>query len=624
MSGAAARRRSSGPRDRFGDRVALRGDDERVVLRRARRAEQRLRPPPRRRGVRAARAGGGDDAPTASSSSIAVNAISKLGAAAVLLSPAWKAVEVDHALGAHRADARGRRRRRRRAARARLGADAVTDLDDHASTPSPLDRRTAPFDGPRSTRTTRRSSCSARAPPGCPRRCATPTARSAPRTAPLGRARSASAPTTASRWRRRRRTSSACSTCSPRPRPAPPCACTAASTSTRCCAASSPTASPSRWRSPRSRWRWPTTRTSRTTTSRRSATSCGAPRRSPRAWPRPSPQRTGVRWLPGLRRQRAAGASPATRSTDPDAWRLDSAGLPPAERRAARRRPRHRRGARARRDRRDPGPEPVGHGRLPARRGQRRRVRRRLVPHRRRRLARARGLGAPHRPLEGDDQGQRLPGGAGRGRGRAARPPRRARLRRVRHRRRAGRRGAGRRGAARPRPRRSTTASSSSSSPTRWPPTSTCATSWSSTPSRGCRRARCCAARCATSGRRSSPRPDALMDVRLSPEQQALRDSAVQVVDRLGPRTVGELDDAERAAKLDAAVDAAGWRELRTGDDDGAPWASASRWRSSPRSSRAASPTPPSSARPWPPSCAAEPARRRPTRRRDRSSSPPT
>ena len=37
------------------------------------------------------------------------------------------------------------------------------------------------------------------------------------------------------------------------------------------------------------------------------------------------------------------------------------------------------------------------------------------------------------------------------------------------------------------------------------------------------------------------------MDVRLSPEQQALRDSAAQVVDRLGPQAVGQLDDRERA-----------------------------------------------------------------------------
>ena len=65
------------------------------------------------------------------------------------------------------------------------------------------------------------------------------------------------------------------------------------------------------------------------------------------------------------------------------------------------------------------------------------------------------------------------------------------------------------------------------------------------------------------------------MDVRLSPEQVALRDSAAQVVDRLGPATVARLDDAERAGKLDGAVAAAGWRELRTATGDGNPWATA-------------------------------------------------
>src|SRR6516225_9533726 len=65
------------------------------------------------------------------------------------------------------------------------------------------------------------------------------------------------------------------------------------------------------------------------------------------------------------------------------------------------------------------------------------------------------------------------------------------------------------------------------------------------------------------------------MDVRLSPEQVALRDSAAQVVDRLGPATVAQLDDVERAGKLDAAVTAAGWRELRTPTEGGDPWASA-------------------------------------------------
>ena len=65
------------------------------------------------------------------------------------------------------------------------------------------------------------------------------------------------------------------------------------------------------------------------------------------------------------------------------------------------------------------------------------------------------------------------------------------------------------------------------------------------------------------------------MDVRLSPEQVALRDSAAQVATRLGVRAVADLDDTERAAKLDAAVAATGWRELRTGSGGGTPWASA-------------------------------------------------
>jgi Acyl-CoA dehydrogenase, C-terminal domain len=65
------------------------------------------------------------------------------------------------------------------------------------------------------------------------------------------------------------------------------------------------------------------------------------------------------------------------------------------------------------------------------------------------------------------------------------------------------------------------------------------------------------------------------MDVRLSAEQSALRDAAAQVVDRLGPSTVAGLDDTERRAKLDAAVTASGWRELRTPVAGVAPLASA-------------------------------------------------
>jgi alkylation response protein AidB-like acyl-CoA dehydrogenase len=64
------------------------------------------------------------------------------------------------------------------------------------------------------------------------------------------------------------------------------------------------------------------------------------------------------------------------------------------------------------------------------------------------------------------------------------------------------------------------------------------------------------------------------MDVRLSPEQQAIRASVAQVVDQLGPRAVGQLEDLERADKLDATVVAAGWRELRVAEPGGAPLAS--------------------------------------------------
>lgn len=65
-----------------------------------------------------------------------------------------------------------------------------------------------------------------------------------------------------------------------------------------------------------------------------------------------------------------------------------------------------------------------------------------------------------------------------------------------------------------------------------------------------------------------------LMDVRFSAEQRALADAAAQLVGRLGPRTVAGLDDAERRAKLDAAVASSGWLELRTRSETGAPWGS--------------------------------------------------
>ena len=64
------------------------------------------------------------------------------------------------------------------------------------------------------------------------------------------------------------------------------------------------------------------------------------------------------------------------------------------------------------------------------------------------------------------------------------------------------------------------------------------------------------------------------MDVRLSQEQQALRDAAGQLVDRLGPKAVAEVGDPGRGARLDAAVTESGWRELRVAAEAGGPLAS--------------------------------------------------
>jgi alkylation response protein AidB-like acyl-CoA dehydrogenase len=65
-----------------------------------------------------------------------------------------------------------------------------------------------------------------------------------------------------------------------------------------------------------------------------------------------------------------------------------------------------------------------------------------------------------------------------------------------------------------------------------------------------------------------------LMDVRLSQEQRALRDAAAQLVARLGPKTVAEVGESERGAKLNAAVTQSGWRELRVAAEGGGPLAS--------------------------------------------------
>ncbi|CAM4174475.1 Acyl-CoA dehydrogenase [Mycobacterium basiliense] len=54
------------------------------------------------------------------------------------------------------------------------------------------------------------------------------------------------------------------------------------------------------------------------------------------------------------------------------------------------------------------------------------------------------------------------------------------------------------------------------------------------------------------------------MDVRLTAEQQQLRDAAAKMADELGPGSVQDLADKNRRALLDRQIDLAGWRSLRS------------------------------------------------------------
>ncbi len=54
------------------------------------------------------------------------------------------------------------------------------------------------------------------------------------------------------------------------------------------------------------------------------------------------------------------------------------------------------------------------------------------------------------------------------------------------------------------------------------------------------------------------------MDVRLTAEQQQLRDAAAKLADDLGPGSVHDLDDDDRITRLDKQIDLAGWRSLRS------------------------------------------------------------
>ncbi|MER5516551.1 acyl-CoA dehydrogenase family protein [Streptomyces sp. NPDC002763] len=54
------------------------------------------------------------------------------------------------------------------------------------------------------------------------------------------------------------------------------------------------------------------------------------------------------------------------------------------------------------------------------------------------------------------------------------------------------------------------------------------------------------------------------MDVRLTTEQRQLREAAARLADDLGPGSVLGLDDADRVARLEKAVEATSWRALRS------------------------------------------------------------
>jgi hypothetical protein len=54
------------------------------------------------------------------------------------------------------------------------------------------------------------------------------------------------------------------------------------------------------------------------------------------------------------------------------------------------------------------------------------------------------------------------------------------------------------------------------------------------------------------------------MDARLTSEQRQLRDAAAKLADDLGPGSVQDLSDESRISRLEKAVDATGWRTLRS------------------------------------------------------------
>jgi hypothetical protein len=59
------------------------------------------------------------------------------------------------------------------------------------------------------------------------------------------------------------------------------------------------------------------------------------------------------------------------------------------------------------------------------------------------------------------------------------------------------------------------------------------------------------------------------VDVRLTAEQQQLREAAAKLADDLGPGSVADLDDDGRIARLEKAVSSTGWRSLRSDEASG-------------------------------------------------------
>jgi hypothetical protein len=57
---------------------------------------------------------------------------------------------------------------------------------------------------------------------------------------------------------------------------------------------------------------------------------------------------------------------------------------------------------------------------------------------------------------------------------------------------------------------------------------------------------------------------ESYVDVRLTAEQQQLRDVAAELADDLGPASVQALEDDGRIARLDKQIEVTGWRSLRS------------------------------------------------------------